>query len=278
MGHVASKCLTQVLSLLLGVAAACAPFPLDSVEQAGGKSGAERTGALRPLNEVSKQKPAKSIRPNTPDTALNKSTGTSSDGRLGVPPTISEPSPLEPIEDVDEEAAEAPAGAPLPSLARPQPPPRDGKVVADDVTIAQRSDSQSADAATKSGLSVLQLPLEDVFFRFDSVAIDDAGKQALHTNAGTVKNVRMKRIVVEGHCDERGSAAYNLVLGEKRAAAIEHYFSELGIDPAAIETVSYGKERPFCRQRDEACYQQNRRGHIWMEAEVSSGSLTSMAE
>ena len=67
---------------------------------------------------------------------------------------------------------------------------------------------------------------------------------------------------VEGHCDERGTAAYNLVLGEKRAKAVRNYLVELGVGADRLSIVSYGKERPFCNERAESCYQQNRRGHL----------------
>jgi len=67
---------------------------------------------------------------------------------------------------------------------------------------------------------------------------------------------------VEGHCDERGTSAYNLVLAEKRAKSVRNYLMELGIKAERFVVVSYGKERPFCKERTEACYQQNRRGHL----------------
>jgi peptidoglycan-associated lipoprotein len=71
---------------------------------------------------------------------------------------------------------------------------------------------------------------------------------------------------VEGHCDERGTADYNVVLGEKRAKAAKSYLVEMGVSPKQLAIVSYGKERPFCAEHDEACYQQNRRGHMLLSA------------
>jgi peptidoglycan-associated lipoprotein len=71
-----------------------------------------------------------------------------------------------------------------------------------------------------------------------------------------------KPLLIEGHCDERGTLAYNLVLGEKRAKAVQKFLTDLGVAGSRLTVVSYGKERPFCKEHDEACYQKNRRGHI----------------
>ena len=67
---------------------------------------------------------------------------------------------------------------------------------------------------------------------------------------------------MEGHCDERGSSTYNFVLAEKRAKVIMNYLTDLWINRGRLAAVSYGKERPFCNDRSESCYQQNRRGHL----------------
>ena len=104
--------------------------------------------------------------------------------------------------------------------------------------------------------------LEDVFFGFDNWQISNEGKQTLMMDAEWLKSNSNKTVVIEGHCDERGTGAYNLVLGEKRAKAVQKYLVELGVSPDRLKVVSYGKERPFCKEHDETCYQQNRRGHI----------------
>ena len=77
-----------------------------------------------------------------------------------------------------------------------------------------------------------------------------------------MKSNSSAQIKVEGHCDERGTSAYNLVLGEKRAKAARNYLVELGVGANRLSVVSYGKERPSCNEHTEACYQQNRRGHL----------------
>lgn len=104
--------------------------------------------------------------------------------------------------------------------------------------------------------------LEDVFFAYDSWRISDEAKDKLNQGAVWLKENPGTRVTVEGHCDARGSLAYNLVLGEKRAKAVRNYLVELGVSPRQFTIVSYGKERPFCVDHDDQCYQLNRRGHI----------------
>jgi peptidoglycan-associated lipoprotein len=104
--------------------------------------------------------------------------------------------------------------------------------------------------------------LRDVFFAYDSWVISEDGRQALSRAAEWMKSSSGAAIKVEGHCDERGTSAYNLVLGEKRAKAVRNYLVELGVSANRLSVVSYGKERPFCNEHAESCYQQNRRGHL----------------
>ncbi|HEU4683643.1 MAG TPA: peptidoglycan-associated lipoprotein Pal [Nitrospira sp.] len=104
--------------------------------------------------------------------------------------------------------------------------------------------------------------LRDVFFAYDSWTISEEGRQALARDAEWIKAHPGELIKVEGHCDERGTSAYNLVLGEKRAKAVRNYLVELGVGANRLSVVSYGKERPFCNEHAESCYQQNRRGHL----------------
>jgi peptidoglycan-associated lipoprotein len=104
--------------------------------------------------------------------------------------------------------------------------------------------------------------LLDVFFAYDSWTISEDGRQALSRDAEWIKSNPSVLVKVEGHCDERGTAAYNLVLGEKRAKATRNYLVELGVGANRLSVVSYGKERPSCNEHTESCYQQNRRGHL----------------
>ena len=104
--------------------------------------------------------------------------------------------------------------------------------------------------------------LRDVFFAYDSWTISEEGRQALNRDADWMKSSPSALVKVEGHCDERGTSAYNLVLGEKRAKAARNYLVELGVGANRLSVVSYGKERPSCNEHAESCYQQNRRGHL----------------
>ncbi len=119
----------------------------------------------------------------------------------------------------------------------------------------QREMQQEAAATAAAGL-------DDVFFAYDSWKLSEDGKQALSKDAEWLKTNGSQKLAVEGHCDERGTQAYNLVLGQKRAKAVRNYLVELGVAGNRITVVSYGKDRPFCRESNESCYQQNRRGHL----------------
>jgi peptidoglycan-associated lipoprotein len=117
---------------------------------------------------------------------------------------------------------------------------------------AIRSEQAASDAAG----------LRDVFFAYDSFTISEEGRQALSRDAEWIKSNPGASLKIEGHCDERGTSAYNLVLGEKRAKAVRNYLVELGVGANRLGVVSYGKERPFCKEHSESCYAQNRRGHV----------------
>jgi len=104
--------------------------------------------------------------------------------------------------------------------------------------------------------------LADVYFDFDRSAIRKEARSVLEMNAGLLKLQPAQTIVVEGHCDERGTGAYNLVLGERRAEAVRQYLLKRGVAPSQIRITSYGKERPFCEEHSEDCWQSNRRAHV----------------
>ena len=108
--------------------------------------------------------------------------------------------------------------------------------------------------------------LRDVFFGYDSWVISEEGRQSLSHDAEWMKSNPNALIKVEGHCDERGTVAYNFVLGEKRAKAARNYLVELGVAANRLSVVSYGKERPSCNEHGESCYQQNRRGRILIKS------------
>ena len=125
------------------------------------------------------------------------------------------------------------------------------------VSAARQMDDLRAEQAASAAAG-----LRDVFFAYDSWAISEEGRQALTRDAEWIKSNSSAQIKIEGHCDERGTSAYNLVLGEKRAKAARNYLVELGVGANRLSVVSYGKEQPSCSEHAEPCYQQNRRGHL----------------
>ena len=105
-------------------------------------------------------------------------------------------------------------------------------------------------------------PLGDVFFDYDKSEIRDDAKSALSKDADWLKKWTSTRITLEGHCDSRGTAEYNLGLGSRRATAVRDYLISLGVTLERVTVVSKGKEAPFCSDENEPCWQQNRRGHF----------------
>jgi peptidoglycan-associated lipoprotein len=104
--------------------------------------------------------------------------------------------------------------------------------------------------------------VQDAYFDYDKAEIRDDARGALRKTAQFLSDHPEVKVVIEGHCDERGSTEYNLVLGDRRAAAVKQFLVSLGISADRMNTVSYGKEKPFCTEHDESCWQQNRRGHF----------------
>jgi peptidoglycan-associated lipoprotein len=108
--------------------------------------------------------------------------------------------------------------------------------------------------------------LLDIYFDFDRWGLSEEGKKTLSESAGFLRKHPKAKLVIEGHCDDRGSREYNLALGEKRAKETRHYLSDLGIRNTVAVT-SYGKERPSCNEQDESCYAKNRRAHLMIETD-----------
>lgn len=104
--------------------------------------------------------------------------------------------------------------------------------------------------------------VKDAFFDTDKADIRSDAREALQQTADFLKSEPSIRVTIEGHCDERGSTEYNLGLGDRRAAAVKAYLVSLGVSADRMTTVSFGKEKPFCMEHGEPCWQQNRRGHF----------------
>jgi peptidoglycan-associated lipoprotein len=109
-------------------------------------------------------------------------------------------------------------------------------------------------------------PLQPVFFEYDSSDLNDPGRAVLQANAGVLKRYASWVVTIEGHCDERGTAEYNLALGERRAVAARTYLISLGVDANRLRTVSYGSEFPFDPLHEERAWSKNRRAHFVITA------------
>jgi len=128
-------------------------------------------------------------------------------------------------------------------------------------------DGNAIDDGTVGGTDLEQpaVPLptvRDVFFGYDSDVIDAEGRAVLEENARLLREREDVTILVEGHCDERGTAQYNMALGWRRAEAVREYLVNLRVPAARVRTVSFGKEKPFVRGTTEEAYAQNRRAHF----------------
>lgn len=136
------------------------------------------------------------------------------------------------------------------------------------VTVTQPpSPAVEAPKPAKEDFSVVvSRELGDVFFDYDKSDISESGRGTLTRNADKLKQILVDYptaiVTIEGHCDERGSAEYNLGLGDRRALSAMDFLKQLGVSPDRVRTVSYGKERPQCTDANEECHQKNRRAHF----------------
>jgi peptidoglycan-associated lipoprotein len=169
-------------------------------------------------------------------------------------------------------------GKKTPPVARPAPPPpaptdttsarppappepvREPVIVPAEPVRDDAISSASLDDLNKNS------PLKPVYYELDSSDLTPANQKTLDENATLLKRYASWTVTVEGHCDERGTAEYNLALGERRAVAARAYLVSLGIAADRLRTVSYGKEFPFDPGHDEAAFAKNRRAHFVITA------------
>jgi len=149
-------------------------------------------------------------------------------------------------------APPAPAPAPAPEVRVTPPPPAPAPAPAP----AAPAPAAPAPAAS---------PLKDAFFDFDKSNIKDDQKAALNDDVTWLKANTSAKVLIEGHCDERGTVEYNLALGERRAKAAKDYLIAAGIAADRISIISYGKERPFVLGHDESAWKWNRRAHFVLQ-------------
>jgi peptidoglycan-associated lipoprotein len=119
-------------------------------------------------------------------------------------------------------------------------------------------------AATPSLDELFMKEVRDAYFDLDKADLRPDARDALTKTSEFLRNYPQVKVTIEGHCDERGSTEYNLALGDRRAAAVKQFLVSQGIGADRMNTVSFGKEKPFCMESNETCWQQNRRGHFVM--------------
>jgi peptidoglycan-associated lipoprotein len=137
----------------------------------------------------------------------------------------------------------------------------DASIPEEPVQMAKVDPSDPEAVESRSGNFLRELG--DVYFDYDRFSVRKEAIPVLQENAQVLTaGLSNKSIVIEGHCDERGTESYNMVLGERRAKAVKEYLIHLGVPGEKIQVVSYGKERPFCTDQNEQCWQENRRSHF----------------
>jgi peptidoglycan-associated lipoprotein len=159
-------------------------------------------------------------------------------------------------------AAPPPPPAPATKPDNPPPPPPPPAPAAD---TRVPTEEEMFGKMTLDELNAKK-PLGDAFFSLDSSELSEDARGALQKDADWLKKWTSTKVTVEGHCDSRGTAEYNLALGERRSTAVKSYLASLGIGADRVLTVSKGKEQPVCSENNEACWSQNRRGHFIITA------------
>jgi peptidoglycan-associated lipoprotein len=132
------------------------------------------------------------------------------------------------------------------------------------VTVSAAAPEQATPAQQQSLEELFRANVFDAYFDFNMADIRPDARDNLSKTAEFLRTHPQIHVNIEGHCDERGSTEYNLGLGDRRAAAAKNFLVSLGVTADRMGTVSYGKERPFCTEHSEECWQQNRRAHIIM--------------
>ena len=162
-----------------------------------------------------------------------------------------------------------------PPVARPMPPPAAGtanlpppsppRPVAESVPVPPMPVDDAIGSKSLDDLN-RDSPLKAMFYDVDSSEVNAEGQRLLQANAAVLRKYPTWQVTIEGHCDERGTAEYNLALGERRALAARNYLVSLGLPADRLKTVSYGKEFPFDAAHNDAAWAKNRRAHFVITA------------
>ena len=130
------------------------------------------------------------------------------------------------------------------------------------LTVTQPPPPPPAAAPSVTDEDLFSQNIKDIYFDYDKADIRADQRASIQADMTFLTQHSNINITIEGHCDERGSTDYNLALGDQRASAVKNELTTAGISASRIKAISYGKEKPFCTESNEACWQQNRRGHL----------------
>ena len=163
-------------------------------------------------------------------------------------------------------AAPAPDPFPTATTSKPTPPPAPPRTVDTPAIVPPDQPIVTGDPLARAAIEDINKdsPLKPVFFAYDSDALDDLARKTMADNAEVLRKYGTWVITIEGHCDERGTAEYNLALGDRRAIAAKNYMVTLGIPAERLRTVSYGNEFPFDPGHEESAWSLNRRAHFML--------------
>src|SRR5215475_12958359 len=168
-------------------------------------------------------------------------------------PLASIPTPPPPVKETPA-ATTTPAPAPVRTAEAPPSTP------------TPSAPSRTPDATTRRRIDELLARIEDAYFDYDKASLRPDAVKALQADSTELRDILKDypdyKLTIEGHADERGSAEYNVALGDRRAAAAKAYLVQVGIPSGQLNIISYGKERPVCQDSNEDCWQKNRRIHI----------------
>lgn len=164
-------------------------------------------------------------------------------------------------------AAPPPPPAPIAAPAvTPKPAPPPVRTATTQPPAATTPTPRYPNATTRARIDQLLARIEDAYFDYDKFSLRPDALKALQVDSTELRDILKDypdyKLTIEGHADERGSAEYNVALGDRRAGAAKDFLVGIGIPSAQLDVISYGKEKPVCQEHDEACWQRNRRIHI----------------
>jgi peptidoglycan-associated lipoprotein len=164
------------------------------------------------------------------------------------------------------QAPPVPPPAPTTTAEAPRSAPPPSRPAATETAATTSPKPAYPDAATRARINELLAKIEDAYFNYNEATLRPDATKTLNADSTELRDILKDypnyKLRIEGHADERGSAEYNMALGDRRAVSAKDYLVQIGIPAMQLNIVSYGKEKPVCEDHDETCWQKNRRIHI----------------